>query len=243
LPCGPMAGVVRGLMRCEVSICKLRIRASFTNKQVVPWGFMCRGGMPVSSLPISLPALGAVSPGSAAGFANPAVDPARPKRPASAWIHFLSDFRKKNNGIPAKEVMTSASKAWKVMTVQQKKPFQETYDAAKKVYDVDQEEYVKWTRDPEKPKKPTSPFFLFLNGYRKKNESLKTTDASKLAAAIWNDMSKEQKQPYEKPYAEEKTKYDEALKLYKASGKEDVWREKTGKTIAGRKAKTAKKGK
>jgi len=192
---------------------------------------MCRGGMPVSSLPISLPALSTVSPWST-GFANLAVDPVRPKRPASAWIHFLSEFRKTNNGIPAKEVMTSASKAWKVMTVPQKKPFQEMYDVAKKVYDVDHEEYVKSgqkearTRDPEKPKKPTSLFFLFLNEYRKKNESLKLTDASKLAAAIWNDMSKEQKQPYEKQYAEEKNKYDEALKLYKASGKEDVWREK-----------------
>jgi len=143
--------------------------------------------------------------------------------------------------------MMSASKAWKVMTVPQKKPFQDLYDAAKKVYDADQEEYVKsgkkeaWTRDPEKPKKPLSAFFLFLSGYRTKNASLKPTEASKLAAAIWKGMSSQQKQPYEKQYTEEKSKYDEAMKIYKASGKEGAWRERTGKTTARMKAKTGKK--
>jgi len=206
---------------------------------------MCRGSMPVSGLPVSLPALSTVNLWST-GFASLAVDPARPKRPASAWIHFLSDFRKKNNDIPGKEVMVSASREWKVMTVPQKKPFQDLYDAAKKVYDADQEEYVKsgkkeaGTRDPEKPKKPLSAFFLFLSGYRTKNASLKPTEASKLAAAIWKDMSREQKQPYEKQYTEEKQKYDEAMKVYKASGKEDEWKEKTGKTTARRKTKKGK---
>jgi len=143
--------------------------------------------------------------------------------------------------------MMSASKAWKVMTVPQKKPFQDLYDAAKKVYDADQEEYVKsgkkeaWTRDPEKPKKPLSAFFLFLSGYRTKNASLKPTEASKLAAAIWKGMSSQQKQPYEKQYTEEKHEYDEAMKLYKASGKEDAWTKKTGRTTAT--ARKAKKGK
>jgi len=143
--------------------------------------------------------------------------------------------------------MMSASKAWKVMTVPQKKPFQDLYDAAKKVYDADQEEYVKsgkkeaWTRDPEKPKKPLSAFFLFLSGYRTKNASLKPTEASKLAAAMWKDMSSQQKQPYEKQYTEEKSKYDEAMKIYKASGKEDAWRERTGKTTARTKSKKGKK--
>merc|ERR1719285_1687141 len=125
----------------------------------------------------------------------------------------------------------SASKAWKVMTVPQKKPFQDIYEAAKKVYDINQQEYVKsgakeaWKRDPEKPKRPPPAFFLFLSGYRTKNASLKPTEASKLASAIWNDMSKEQKQPYEQEYTVARKTYDEALKLYKASGKEDAWKE------------------
>merc|ERR1719297_202369 len=85
-----------------------------------------------------------------------------------------------------------------------------------------------WTRDPEKPKKPLSAFFLFLSEYRTKNASLKPTEAPKLAAAIWKDMSSQQKQPYEKQYTDEKNKYDEAMKIYKASGKEDAWRERTG---------------
>jgi len=201
----------------------------------VPWGFICRGDLPVNSLPISLPALCSITPWST-GFASRAVDPMRPKRPASSWIHFLSDFRKKNTELPGKDVMTSASKEWKMMNDLQKKPFQDIFVAAKKVYDVDQDAYVKsgqmeaWKRDPEKPKKPVSAFLHFLGGYRTKNASLKVTEASKLAAAVWKDMSAEQKQPYEKQYKDEKNKYDEAMKLYKVSGKEEAWKAKTGKT-------------
>merc|ERR1719410_162630 len=228
-----MTLVIQRLTRCQSSRCR-------------HWRFMCRGGILASGLLASLLALNVVSSWSQ-GFASIAVDPARPKRPESAWIHYLSDFRKKNQDIKGKEVMSSASKAWKVMTVPQKKPFQDMYDAAKKVYDADQEEYVKsgkkeaLTRDPEKPKKPLSAFFLFLSGYRTKNASLKPTEASKLAAAIWKDMSSQQKHPYENQYTDEKNKYDEAMKIYKASGKKDAWRERTGKTTARTKAKTGKK--
>jgi len=202
----------------------------------------------MSSLPAALPALGEVSPWSA-GFASLAVDPARPKRPASAWVHFLSDFRKKNKEFAGKEVMTNASKVWKVMTVPQKKPFQDMYDANKKVYDVDQAEYVKsgqkeaWARDPERPKRPLSAFFRFLDGYRAKNASFKPTEAAKLGAAVWKDMSAAQKQPYEKQYKDEIGKYTEAMKLYKASGKEEAWKERTGRTVKKDAGKKTKKGK
>jgi len=206
----------------------------------------------VNSLPISLPIVSSINPWST-GFASRTVDPMRPKRPASAWVHFLSDFRKKNTELPGKDVMGSASKEWKLMTSLQKKPFQDKYDAAKKVYDVDQDAYVKsgqkeaWRRDPEKPKKPLSAFFQFLSGYRTKNASLKPTEIAKLAGAIWKDMNAEQKKPYEKQYNDEKNKYDEAMKLYKASGKEEAWKAKTGKTspktgktTVGKKKTTAK---
>merc|ERR1719433_2366733 len=126
----------------------------------------------MNSVPFSLPVLSAINPGSA-GYASRAMDPTRPKRPASAWIHFLSDFRKKNTELPGKEVMTSAGKEWKAMTVLQKKNFQDIFDAAKKVYEVNKAEYVKLIRDPEKPKKPITAFLLFLGEYRTKNASLK----------------------------------------------------------------------
>jgi hypothetical protein len=240
----PLA-VIAGLMQRELSIGRIHTRARPMKANVVPLGFICRGGMPIGSLPAPLPALSEVSHWPA-GFASRAVDPSRPKRPASAWIHFLSDFRKKHKELPGKEVMTSASKTWKVMTVLQKKPFQDIYDANKKVYDVDKEEYVKsgqkeaWARDPDRPKRPLSAFFRFLDGYRTKHASLKATEAAKLGAAVWKDMKGEQKQPYEKQYKEEKNKYDEAMKLYKASGKEVAWKERTGKTTAGKKKKKGK---
>lgn len=214
----------------------------------VALGFICRGALPVNSLPISFPIVSSINPWST-GFASLTVGPMRPKRPASAWVHFLSDFRKKNAELPAKDVMVSASKEWKLMTDLHKKPFQDLYVAAKKVYDVDQDAYVKSgqkeadqdasvksgqkgarRRDPEKPKKPPAAFFHFLSGYRTENESLKLTESAKLAGAIWKDMSAKQKKPYEKQYKDEKSKYDEAMKLYKGSGKEEAWKAQTGKT-------------
>lgn len=235
---------------CRPSMGRVGARATLTAHANYE-AFTCRKGMQVS---LSMPALSwpisSLLGSWSAGFASKVADPARPKRPASAWVHFLSDFRKANKEIPGKEVMTSASQKWKTMSVVQKKPFQDIYDTAKKEYDKAQEEYVKsgkkedWTRDPEKPKKPISGFFLFLDGYRKKNASLKPTEASKLAAAIWKDMGKEQKKPYEAQYAEEKVKYDEAMKLYKASGKEEAWKERTGRTgKTGKTGKTAAAGK
>jgi len=226
---------------------------------------------------LGLPALSAIGPW-CTGFASRAIHAAPPKRPASPWIHFLSDFRNKHTDLPAKEVMTAASAEWKAMTDKQKTPFQEAFGALKKVYDQNKKTIVKsgkkevvksvkkrvnksskkkavksvkkdvvkpvkkksatrvkkavvksvsktaaksankkaLTDDPEKPKRPVSPFLRFFNGYRTENSLLKLTEAAKKAGAVWKDMSVEEREPYQAPYQEEKSSYDGAMALYKA---------------------------
>merc|ERR1719507_1826712 len=72
------------------------------------------------------------------------------------------------------------------------------------------------TDDPEKPKRPVSPFLRFFKGYRTENSLLKLTEAAKKAGAVWKDMSLEEREPYQAPYQEEKSRYDGAMALYKA---------------------------
>jgi len=157
-------------------------------------------------------------------------DPARPKRPISAWLRYLADFRKQNVALKGPEVMKDASAKWKALTTEQRKPYEIPYQAEKKVYDKAFAEYVSsgkrdaWVRDPEKPKRPKTGFIRFATEYRTKNPALKMTEASKKAGEVWKTMSAESKAPYEKLYTTEKAQYDKLMQAYKDSGKEEAWK-------------------
>lgn len=159
--------------------------------------------------------------------------PEKPKRPMSAWLRFLADFRPKYTAGKGKEVMTAAGAAWKALSPDQKKPFLDAVEEDNKVYQVrfkayvDSEmkpasdsKHVKKKRappDPAKPKRPPTPVIDYVEAYRAKHPHLTVTEATKLGNAIWKDMSPQQKQPYEHSYGEKKKQYDEAMKAYRAS--------------------------
>ncbi|CAD8136905.1 unnamed protein product [Paramecium octaurelia] len=73
-------------------------------------------------------------------------------------------------------------------------------------------------RDPNAPKRPLTPFFLFSQKYREKvlerNPEVKLPQISQMAGQKWNSMSEEEKQPYVDQYNEAKYQYDEDLKEY-----------------------------
>ncbi|CAK88361.1 unnamed protein product (macronuclear) [Paramecium tetraurelia] len=82
-------------------------------------------------------------------------------------------------------------------------------------------------RDPNAPKRPLTPFFLFSQKYRDKvlernpgidqrdySLEVKLTQISQMAGQKWNSMSEEEKQPYVDQYNEAKNKYDGDLKVY-----------------------------
>jgi len=175
-------------------------------------------------------------------------DPDRPKRPLTAWLRFLADFRKENPTLK-KDALKAASEKWSVMPATQKQPWVQLYEADKREYDtlykayVDSGKKAAWERPPGKPTRPRTAFLLFSAEYREKNPHLKMTEQVQLAAALWKDMSPEQKKPYEQQYAQAKEAYNEALTAYKESGAEKAWKDKVGITMAEEKKRAAEEKK
>lgn len=60
------------------------------------------------------------------GVFKPARDPNKPKRPSTAYFHFLADFRQKMKGsdIGHKDVIRQAGQAWQRLSEAQKHPYQ-----------------------------------------------------------------------------------------------------------------------
>eukprot|EP00448_Togula_jolla_P030977 CAMPEP_0170639058 /NCGR_PEP_ID=MMETSP0224-20130122/39420_1 /TAXON_ID=285029 /ORGANISM="Togula jolla, Strain CCCM 725" /LENGTH=364 /DNA_ID=CAMNT_0010969335 /DNA_START=26 /DNA_END=1120 /DNA_ORIENTATION=+ len=162
-------------------------------------------------------------------------DPERPKRPASPWLQFLADFRtqERAKSLSHKEIMPTAAKEWKALSPDARRRFEEPYEMQKKRYDALFKEYTEsgkkdaWKRDPAKPKKPLTGYFLFLQDFPPHPE-LKLTERTKLAGQEWKKMSVEAKKPYVQKAADAKTAYEKSMKAYKASGKEEAWKEKVG---------------
>ncbi|CAN8276349.1 unnamed protein product [Cochlearia groenlandica] len=78
---------------------------------------------------------------------------------------------------------------------------------------------AKKTKDPNKPKRPASAFFVFLDDFRKEfnqanpdNKSVGTV--GKAAGARWKSMSDEDKAPYVAKAASKKTKYMKTIQKY-----------------------------
>ncbi|KAM0673171.1 hypothetical protein GVAV_003333 [Gurleya vavrai] len=69
-----------------------------------------------------------------------------PKRPATPYIKFCAEQRKKNKDLEGKTVSEQGQllgKLWKSLNDAEKKVFQDSYRAAKVVYDQEFEEYKK----------------------------------------------------------------------------------------------------
>lgn len=167
-------------------------------------------------------------------------DPERPKRPTSAWLRFLAEYRKApaTKALAPKEVMTTAAGKWKVMSESEKAPFEGPAEQEKEIYRKAMDEYIgsgkkdAWARDPEKPKRPANAFFLYASKFRDENKGLSVTDATKQAKAAWDKLSDAQKAPLTKQAEAAKAQYAKDMEQYKASGKELAWQTKVGITAA-----------
>lgn len=135
---------------------------------------------------------------------------------------------------------------WKALA--DKGQYIQPYEAEMKEYKPKLEEYASsgkkdaWKRDPAKPKAPMTTFLRYAADFRSKHPDMKTTEASKAAGAAWKTATAMERASYGQIYASEKKGYDEALKAYKASGKEEAWKERVGiKAMEDKKSKLKKK--
>jgi len=153
-------------------------------------------------------------------------DPERPKRPMAAFFLFLNDSRSKKKDLTVTEIAKEAGKEWSTMSKAKKKPYEAKALKAKVAYDKAFKKYVdsgraeEWKRDPNKPKKPMTSFFLFL-------AENKHTSAAQ-AASDWNALPADKKKLYVTKYEKNQAKYDKDMEKYKASGSEEKWKERVG---------------
>lgn len=72
---------------------------------------------------------------------------------------------------------------------------------------------------PEKPKRPTTPYFRFMSEVRpslvKNNPQLKVTEISKLVGSQWEKLDPAKKQQLGEEFRKEKTAFDLAITKYK----------------------------
>jgi high mobility group protein B1 len=72
---------------------------------------------------------------------------------------------------------------------------------------------------PKRPKKPLTPYFLFLKDYRDTHGQVATTaiEANKILGDKWNSLSEEEKNKYTLKAKLEKEKYEEEMKAFNES--------------------------
>jgi len=177
---------------------------------------------------------------------KPRRDPDRPKRPTSAWLKFLADFRQQNQGLQSKEVLTKAAQSWRGMSATEKQPYNASAEQEKEAYKKKFDEYVSsgkrdaWAKPPGKPKAPPSAYLRFATQFRSSNPGMSMLESTKAAGKEWNSMSDAQKAPYQKEYEAAKSKYVTELESYKASGAEAAWKERVGIAVQEKKAEAFK---
>jgi hypothetical protein len=84
---------------------------------------------------------------------------------------------------------------------------------------------TKASKDPNKPKRPQSSYFLWLGDNRsrikeelvEKEESAKATDVTKEAGRQWKLVGADEKTPFEEQSTIEKQRYKEAMQSYEPS--------------------------
>jgi len=166
-------------------------------------------------------------------------DPNAPKRPMSAYFFFVADQREeaKKRGEHISRVAEwtkEVSGKWRELTDAQKKPFEAKAGKDKERYNAAMANYTptgnfkkrggKADKDPNKPKRAPSAYFMFLDTFRAKNKSKYThqgghKDLIRAAGAAWNDLSDEEKAPYQKKHEEAKVKYEAAMAAYTSGAK------------------------
>ncbi|KAI3514804.1 hypothetical protein L1887_13514 [Cichorium endivia] len=94
---------------------------------------------------------------------------------------------------------------------------------------------VKAAKDPNKPKRPPSAFFVFLEEFRKtfkkENPNIKAVSAvGKAGGEKWKSLSASEKAPYEAKAAKRKSEYEKLMNAYNKKQDDDVEDEESEKS-------------
>lgn len=156
-----------------------------------------------------------------------------PKRALSAFMFFSNDIRDTvKREMPELEFLQISSeigRRWKVITDDDRRPYDELAAADKKRYAEEKEDYVpdpsfettKSTRkkkDPNAPKRALSAYFFFCNEIRAEvraeNPTKKITEIATLLAEKWRGVPEKKRVKYQVMHEEAKVKYQAAMDVY-----------------------------
>jgi len=176
--------------------------------------------------------------------------PGKPTKPIPSYFIFNKErhplTKEKYPEMTPQQIKKKISEIWNAMDDEEKKPYNDKALKEKERYNKELEEYnknhsgdttdedesepekkKKKVRDPNRPKKYTTAFFLFCNQKRKElkeqspESSEKPPDTAKRSSKEWKTMTPEQKKPYTDKEAILKKKYLEDMEVYKKNKLEE----------------------
>ncbi|CAL4137322.1 unnamed protein product [Meganyctiphanes norvegica] len=180
----------------------------------------------------------------------------KPKGRTTSYAFFVQTCRDEHKklhpdeNVQFAEFSRQCSERWKTMSDKEKNKFHEMADNDKVRHD---KEMANWTpppgetkgrrarrprgakkeKDPNKPKRALSAFFYYANVERPKvraaNPDFSVGEVAKELGRQWNELTSDVKAPFEKEASDDRARYDEAMKAYKA-GESPMKKAKTEKT-------------
>lgn len=146
----------------------------------------------------------------------------RPKRPQSAYILWLGDFRAqmKNRFTEHKDLLKAAGEAWRKMSPVDKMPYDQLAQQEKQKYGEALKGYNMMSsyagKDTNRPKRPRSAYIIWLLDFRAqvKSQFVGNKELLRAAGEEWRKMTNLDKLPYARLAEQEKQKYGEAMKGY-----------------------------
>lgn len=160
---------------------------------------------------------------------KPEKDPNRPKRPTSAYFYYAAKLRADAQASgesisKVAEFTKMVSAKWKVLSTSDRAPFDKQAEVDKARYTKEMANYSgKSAKDKDKPKRPQSGYFFFLADFREKNRddfqmAGGHKELIKAAGESWNQLTKDEKKPFETKAAADKAKYEVAMAAYNKGG-------------------------
>jgi len=136
------------------------------------------------------------------------------------------------------ELTAQCAQRWKTMSDKEKEKFTELAIADKRRYEEQMKDAapihtdgmpiprrrrrrsLKKDRDPNKPKRALSAFFYYAKDERPNvrsiNPDFSVGEVAKELGRKWNELTEEQKSPYEKSAEEDRARYDVEMKAYRS---------------------------
>jgi len=183
-------------------------------------------------------------------------DPNAPKKPLSGYFMWMaSGVRDKllseSKGKKASEVIKTCGDRWKKMPAKEKKFWQDKSSREREVWNKKMAKYtktssfrsfqakkqeadylkVKTAKKPKdtnanRPKKPLTAFFRFVNYFRKNHSDMKVTEVTKAAGAKWKVLGQAEKIKYMAAAAADQKKYQRDIIKYQKSAEYKRYQEK-----------------